>query len=62
MDSGGAVIALLTFEGLLLLPFALEDTGDNGGESVEEAMMTSLCILAYSMLMSTKSRPCKEAT
>jgi hypothetical protein len=42
MDSAGAVIALLTFDGLL--PFVLEDTGDKGGERVEVAMMTCLDI------------------
>jgi hypothetical protein len=47
IDSGGAVIALLTFDGLL--PFVLEDTGDKGGERFDVAMMTSLRILAYFM-------------
>ena len=43
IDSGGAVIALLMFDGLL--PFVLEDTGDKGGERFDAAMMTSLPIL-----------------
>jgi hypothetical protein len=44
MDSAGAVIALLTFDGLL--PFVLEDAGDKGGERVEVAMTTCLDICA----------------
>jgi hypothetical protein len=43
IDSGGAVIALLIFDGLL--PFVLEDTGDKEGEGFGAAMMTSLRIL-----------------